>query len=33
MLFVYFVGTEIYLLIFLRRKLGFEGLSRAQHER
>ena len=24
MLFVYFIGTEIYLRIFLRRKLGFE---------
>ena len=25
MLFVYFIGTEIYLRIFRRRKLGFEG--------
>ena len=25
MLFVYFIGTEIYLRIFVRRKLGFEG--------
>ena len=25
MLFVYFIDTEIYLRIFLRRKLGFEG--------
>ena len=23
--FVYFIGTEIYLRIFVRRKLGFEG--------
>ena len=25
MLFVYFIGTEVYLRSFLRRKLGFEG--------
>ena len=25
MLFVYFIRTEIYLRIFVRRKLGFEG--------
>ena len=25
MLFVYFIGAEIYLRIFVRRMLGFEG--------
>ena len=31
-LFVYFIGTEIYLRIFVRRKLAFD-LSRAEHKR
>ena len=32
MLFVYFIGTEIYLRIFVCQKIGLSDLSQAEHE-